>query len=372
MGVARAGRSGHGVAVRRSYRLLGAGLAALALLAACAPASSPSRPANSAPAAPAAASGAPVAAPAATAAAAPTAPPAPARARVAYSSTSPAFLAHFVADGLGLYQQQGLEAESLAASPAVSIPGLTTGEIDFVLSIGSLMRAAAKGVPVRAVAVHLPKPNFFLVTDAGVRQAADVRGKVIGVTGYGGNSHVTAQLYVAALGLDPQHDVQYLSLGEENVLWESLKLGRIQGAPLTPPYPALAEREGMHVLGRPDDLTIEYPFTGVGTSVEKITSQRAEVKRMLKAQLAALQAIQTERDAVVRIMAERFALEPEIAAATWEQIHTSWSRDGSISREGVETLQRLDIEAGALDAMAPFEQIADPSVLAEVQRELGR
>jgi hypothetical protein len=38
----------------------------------------------------------------------------------------------------------------------------------------------------------------------------------------------------------------------------------------------------------------------------------------------------------------------------------------------VETLQRLDVEAGALDAIAPFEQLADPSVLAEVHRELGR
>jgi ABC-type nitrate/sulfonate/bicarbonate transport system substrate-binding protein len=356
-------------------RFLALGLAALTLLAACAPASSPSQPASkaAAPAAPPASSGAPAAAsPAPAAIAAPTAAAPPVRARIAYSSTSPAFLAHFVAEGLGLYQQYGLESESLAASPAVSIPGLTTGEIDYVLSIGSLLRAAAKGVPVRALAVHLPKPNFFLITEPNVREAADLRGKVLGVTGYGGNSHVTTQLYVAALGLDPQHDVQYLNLGEENVLWESIKLGRIDGAPLTPPYPALAEREGMHVLGRPDDLTLEYPFTGVGTSVDKIATHRDDVKRMLKAQLAALQAIQTEREAVVRIMADRFAVEPDVAALTWDQIHTSWSRDGSISREGVETLQRLDVEAGALDAIAPFEQLADPSVLAEVHRELGR
>ncbi|HLH26856.1 MAG TPA: ABC transporter substrate-binding protein [Chloroflexota bacterium] len=363
MGAARAGRSRPRLTPRGPGSWCAVTVAVLALLVACAPASSPGRPAAPAPSA--------LATPLA-AAPAPAVPPAPARARIAYSSTSPAFLAHFVADGLGIYRQYGLESESLAASPAVSIPGLTTGEIDYVLSIGSLMRAAAKGVPVRALAVHLPKPNFFLITQPEVRQAADVRGKVFGVTGYGGNSHVTTQLYVAALGLDPQHDVQYLNLGEENVLWEALRLGRIDGAPLTPPYPALAEREGMHVLGRPDDLTLEYPFTGVGTSVEKIAAQRDEVKRMLKAQLDALAAIQTERDAVIQVMIDRFAMEPDIAATTWDQVHTSWSRDGSISPEGVDTLQRLDVEAGALDAIAPFEQLADPSVLAEVHRELGR
>ena len=79
--------------------------------------------------------------------------------------------------------------------------------------------------------------------------------------------------------------------------------------------------------------------------MDKIAAHRDEVKRMLRAQLAALQAIQTDRDAVVRIMADRFAVEPDIARCHLEQIHTSWSRDGSISREGVETLAAARREA---------------------------
>ena len=71
-----------------------------------------------------------------------------------------------------------------------------------MLSIGSLMRAAAKGAPVRALAVYLPKPNFFMLTQPTIQQGGDLRGKVLGVTGYGGNSHVTAQLYVSSFGLD--------------------------------------------------------------------------------------------------------------------------------------------------------------------------
>ena len=120
-----------------------------------------------------------------------------------------------------------------------------------MLSIGSLMRAAAKGAPVRALAVYLPKPNFFMLTQPTIQQGSDLRGKVLGVTGYGGNSDVTAQLYVSSFGLDSQHDVQYLNLGEEPVLWESLRLGRIDGAPMSPPYPALGERAGDERAGRP-------------------------------------------------------------------------------------------------------------------------
>ena len=178
-------------------------------------------------------------------AAAPTLPPAPARARIAYSSTSPPFLAHFVADGLGLLPAaRAGERSRWRPAPPCRFPGLTTGEIDYVLSIGSLMRAAAKGVPVRAVAVHLPKPNFFLVTAAG--RASGCR-----PAGQGARRHRLRRqqprddaVYVAALGLDPQRDVQYLNLGEENVLWESMRLGRIDGAALTPPYPPSPSARG--------------------------------------------------------------------------------------------------------------------------------
>jgi hypothetical protein len=72
------------------------------------------------------------------------------------------------------------------------------------------------------------------------------------------------------------------------------------------------------------------------------------------------------------VMVDRLAIEPEIAAATYDQTRASWSRDGSIARDGVETLQRLDVESGALDATVPYEQIVDPSVLPEARRALGR
>ncbi|HZU05277.1 MAG TPA: hypothetical protein VFB73_04840 [Chloroflexota bacterium] len=75
---------------------------------------------------------------------------------------------------------------------------------------------------------------------------------------------------------------------------------------------------------------------------------------------------------MVRLMQERFALEPDVAALTYEQLRSNWTRDGAVSREGIATLQRLDVEAGALDAAVPYEQIVDSSLLEEVWREQRR
>jgi ABC-type nitrate/sulfonate/bicarbonate transport system substrate-binding protein len=151
-----------------------------------------------------------------------------------------------------------------------------------------------------------------------------------------------------------------------------LQRGQIDGAPLTPPYPALAERQGMHVLGTPDDLRIEYLFSGIGTSVAKIAQQREAVRQVLKARLATLDALRSEREMVIPIMIERLAMEPEIAAATYDHVHGLWSRDDSISGQSVDLLQRLDVESGALDAPVAYEQLVDTGVLAEAQRAMAQ
>jgi NitT/TauT family transport system substrate-binding protein len=292
--------------------------------------------------------------------------------RITYSSDSPAFLTHFVAEALGYYREQSVESESMLANPTVSLPGLVAGEFDYVLSIGSLIRAASRGLPVRVLAVDVHKPNFFLVTRPSVQQGSDLRGKMLGVGSFGGTTHQTAKLYAAHFGLDPEHDVQYLSLGDESLILETMRLGRVDAAPLSPPLPAIAQSEGLRVLASPDQLTAEYPFIGVGTSVQKIASQRDAVSQMLKGYVTALQAVRTRREAVVQLMINRWNLAPDVAAVTYEQLLPTWTGEAAARREGIETLLRFDIEAGTLDAMVPYEQIVDSSVLEQAQREVRR
>ena len=191
------------------------------------------------------------------------------------------------------------------------------------------------------------KPNFFFVVQPTIQRGTDLRGKLIGIQGFGGNSHQSAQLYVSHFDSTPPATFSScFRAGEEPGAARADATGPASTPPATPPYPAMAERDGMRVLGTPDDLQVEIPFTGVGTSVEKIATQRDEVKRAVAAQLAAVRAIQSEREAVIRVMVDRLALDPELAASTYEQVRGAWNTEGTVSREGIDTLQRLDIEAG--------------------------
>ena len=298
-------------------------------------------------------------------------PTVPERIRVGYSSTSLVILASLVAEQAGFYTAQGLDAELVQVAPQASLAALTTGELDYVLSLGSTVRAAAKGLPVRLVEASLRAPQFVLVAQADIRAGADLRGKTLGVTSLGGTNFQTAQLLVQHFGLDPQQDVQIVGVGEESQLYQALRLGRVQATPISPPFPVLAEREGYRLLVNAADV-LPLPQTGVGTSVAKLDTQRAQVRRMVAAEIQGLRFVRAEREATIALIAERFQMEREVAARSYDLVLPSFSTDGRLDREGLELLLSLDQALGALDVVPPLESVADFRLVDEALALLDR
>ena len=293
------------------------------------------------------------------------------RVKVGYSSTSLTVLATLLAQSQGFYAQQGLDAELVQIAPQASLAAISTGELDYVMSLGSTLRAAAKGLPVRIVEASLQAPQFLLVARPEIRQPTDLRGKIVGVTSLGGTNHQTGQLFAKHFGLDPQRDVQFLGIGEEGTLWEALRLGRVQAVPVAPPFPVLAEREGYPLLANAAEL-FQMPATGVGASVDKLAKSREQVRRVTAAEIQALRYIRAERDATIAFIAQRFEMEPSIAARSYELVLPSFSPDGRLHREGVELVLELDQAAGALTDIPPLETVADFNLVDEALPLLDR
>jgi len=74
--------------------------------------------------------------------------------RIAIASYSLAFLVPFVAKDRGLYAKHGIEAEIIQVRPNVAMAALLSGDIDYVELIGSIIRSAGRGAPVRAIDEH--------------------------------------------------------------------------------------------------------------------------------------------------------------------------------------------------------------------------
>ena len=70
--------------------------------------------------------------------------------RVAMPAKSMTFLNFYVGDKFGIYKAEGLDVSLEVIKTDVGVSGMVTGELDYTSAIGSAMRAAATGVPLKA------------------------------------------------------------------------------------------------------------------------------------------------------------------------------------------------------------------------------
>ena len=93
----------------------------------------------------------------------------------AYPSPSTSFLPLVVAQKKGFFEPENLQPELVQIRPAVAIPGLTIGSVDFTTVLGSTIAARMRGVPLVITGVFADKPMDFLVGSKGTLSAKSSR-----------------------------------------------------------------------------------------------------------------------------------------------------------------------------------------------------
>src|ERR1700746_3981538 len=106
----------------------------------------------------------------------------PEKVRIAVATSSMAFLVSFVAKDRGFYLKNGADVELIQMRPNISMAALLSGDIDYAELIGSVIRSAAKGLPMRAISTGIKAPFFSFVAQNKFKSMKDLKGAVIGIT----------------------------------------------------------------------------------------------------------------------------------------------------------------------------------------------
>lgn len=287
---------------------------------------------------------------------------------IVYASRGLSFFSTFVAKETNFYSKQGLAVELIQAAPRLALTALANNHVDYSMNVGSTMRAAMRGLPVRAVASSALAPFFALV--AKEKSVQDLKGKLVGITDPGGTNAQVTKLMLSHYGLVPSKDVQLLVLGEEKILLDAMIAGRIAGAAISPPWPFEAEKHGFRILAKASDV-VQFPFIGPAVNLEKIKNQREQVKRLIRAEIEALRFIHQRREESIAMIARIFKMDKEIAQKSYDFTVSFFSKDARINPEGVKRLISMEKEAGVIKEDVPVAQVADLSLVDEVQRELS-
>ena len=197
--------------------------------------------------------------------------------RIVYASNSLAFLVPFVAKDRGFYLKQGVAAELIQIKPGVAMGALISGDVDYAELIGSVIRSAAKGLPVRAVSTSIKAPFFSFLAQNRFKNIKELRNATIGVTAIGGTNYISTQMTLKHFGIDPAKDVKLIAIGDERLMYDALKIGRLDAVVVAPPFSVLLKRDGYSLLANTAEV-MTIPFSGLGTTLDRISRNRAQVK----------------------------------------------------------------------------------------------
>ena len=120
----------------------------------------------------------------------------------------------YIAKDLGLFEKYGLSVDIVTIrGTAISTAALLAGEIHMALA-GSqtAITAAARGAPIVLVATVGPTENV-VVAKPPIATAAQLRGKTIGIGGFGVADYFVLRRIMPRLGLTADKDFSYLPTG---------------------------------------------------------------------------------------------------------------------------------------------------------------
>jgi ABC-type nitrate/sulfonate/bicarbonate transport system substrate-binding protein len=208
-----------------------------------------------------------------------------------------------------------------------------------------------------------------LVAQPEYRTVPQLRGKTVGVGVAGASIDQVARLVLKHHGLEPQQDVNVVPIGDGGVQYEALKLGQIDAAMMSLPFPILGRREGYSLVAHSHEI-FKLPSAGIGAMQTTLERRRDMVRRMVRAQIRGLQLIRAQPDAAIRFIEEFFEMDPQTARESYEYLLPAFSTTGTVDREAVEFQVELERAAGTATGVTA-DQVIDNSIVAEALRDLG-
>ena len=294
----------------------------------------------------------------------------PEKARVAVATSSMAFLVPFIAKDRGFYLKQGAEVELIQMRPNIAVAALLSGDIDYIELIGSAIRSAARGLPIRAISTSIKSPFFSVIAQNKFKSVKDLKGATIGIASIGGTNHISTRLTLKEFGLDPEKDVKLIAIGDEKLIYDAFKIGRTEAVVLAPPYSIQLKREGFPILANTAQY-VTIPFSGLGTTLDRIKSNRAQIKKLLKAEIEALRYLRDNPAGMVEVIRKRFSMDDKTARESYDVVVDAFSRDGRIPLDGVDILLQIEKDQKLIPTTVTPQMVVDASLVEETLKEMG-
>jgi ABC-type nitrate/sulfonate/bicarbonate transport system substrate-binding protein len=259
----------------------------------------------------------------------------------------------WIAQEAGLFSKHNLAFElKFIASSAMVTAAMLSGEAEVgVLGSVGIVQAVTKGATdlvfiggMKNILTHsiLARPE--------IKRPEDLKGKRVGISRLGSNTHYFVVQVARRFGLDPARDLTFIQTGGEPETFTALVGGAIDAATLTAPMDARAVAQGFHHVVHGPDLRIPYLATAFVTKRSVIAARPQVVGRFMRAMAEAAKILHSDKDLTLTVLSKQLKFDDrQVLAAAYDAEIRALERRLEIKWEGLEAV--LD-EVGQSDPRA--------------------
>lgn len=278
----------------------------------------------------------------------------------------------YVAKERGFFRDEGLDVDIVQIRGNVAVAAALSGQVHATNGVGTVIRALERSeIPLKVLTVSLKRNLFWLVARKEITSIAQLKGKILGTTTFGGSQHTAAARLIRKGGLDPDKDVTVVVGGDVPAQLQSLISGVIDVAALSPPTVILArDKFHMNVLGSAmEDISNLQNGTAV---TEKFLRENKDVlKRLLRARAKASRYFWENERGTSEVLAKFQNVDAAVARESYRLAKQAFTTDGIPSAKEIDEFLKADAELLKLKEPVPAARIFDFSLQREVNQELG-
>jgi len=289
--------------------------------------------------------------------------------KFALPGNSMGYLPLFVAVHRGFVKDEGLDLELPRLIPAMAQNALLAGEVQYHGLADSGLRLAARGLPIKAIFYGADRPMYYLVAQKEIRSVAELRGKRIGVSQFGGTSDLSARLALKHFGVEPEKDALLIQIGAEGTRMAALRAGSVSAIIVPVPAVAILKREGYNEVCFVGDV-VEFASNGYSTTDQRIKEHPQEVKKVVRALYRGLRYAKENPAGTIDVIRREWKVDTEIAKGSYQAIVKALNDDGIIGEKQLkihfDLIRRVEKNIGEI----PVSKVVDFTLLRDAKREL--
>jgi NitT/TauT family transport system substrate-binding protein len=277
--------------------------------------------------------------------------------RVAYAAIAAGMAPAWVAQEQGLFREHGLDVELVYLASTRTDQGVVTGDtpIGFGTNTVALRLSGADLVAIAAINSRMAYTVYGL---PGITSMPELRGKTMVVTAAGASNTLASFITLRHFGLEPHRDVAIQPSGGTTEQLAMMTQGLADSALFSPPLSLRAAELGMVPLANMAELDIPFLLSAIGTTATFARAHPEEVRRTLRAYVAAVALMRRDADLTKAIIG-KYAQTDDAAAldATYGYYVGHWGRpDFRVQPAAIEAVLRVLDTPGA-DTAKPTDFI---------------